>query len=99
MKGILINFENKGNVKHLVVEVENPGVGCLYLTFHSGHACAELCLNKNFVNRIRFLGASWESAIPMICVIEHLYKEAYFCKMITHFQTSVEIFVSPFHKK
>lgn len=34
MKGVLINFENRSNVKQLVVEIEIPGVGCLYLTFH-----------------------------------------------------------------
>lgn len=100
MKGVPINFENRRNGKQLVVEIEIPGIDCLYLTSHSGHACAGLCLNKNAVNRIRFVGASWESAVPTICVVEHFYKEAYFCKMITHFQTSVEVSVSPcFHKK
>lgn len=78
MKGVPINFEEKRNVKQLVVEIEIPGIGCLYLTFHGGHACAGLCLNKNFVNKIRFVDASWESAVPTICVVEHLYKEAYF---------------------
>lgn len=78
MKGVPVNFEGKRNVKQLVVEIEIPGTGCLYLTFHSGRACAGLGLNKNFVNRIRFLGASWESAVPTIWVVEHFYKEAYF---------------------
>lgn len=57
--------------------------GWLYLTFHSGHAYGGLCLNTNFVDRIRFLGATLESAVPMIAMARHLYNEAYFYKMIT----------------
>lgn len=69
-------------MKQLVVEIEITDIWLVISHFHSWHGYDGLCLNWNFVSRIRFLGALWEPTVTKTYMVNHAYNEAYFCKMI-----------------